>query len=422
MCILQGLLSCDEQPRSIQTFKIQKRGCAEICPDGSVLLFVDRRLVLSVYFSGVLVSGKGTRFILANTEQLHAKIQEMSDRIRHLEDAVQKTDSNSPLLASELLTIKSTMGLYSSNGAPTSTAQENYEEKTTNGALPGDAQRNPYTPRADSASADDTLMQVDRPLPVIKSVRGSSLSCIPYLYPFIQENSITFDLTAIRSDVHRLNTSFPLSSNLQGSPESSIAMREYIRSQLPSRGEAHRLWNQARRNALWQYNPHPSSTFFPNLLHHVYSSSSDSSPKPIADIDPRRLALLLMILAVACIVDVPPPETSAQIPPSHSPHQSPTFNSIHRAHLEAETRASRYHDLGRASLCEVPIMEETNVDTVLALFYEVWFLSVWSDGKKAVGEAWGVMGLVAKLAQSVSSCYIWFRPDILTPVCIDWPA
>jgi hypothetical protein len=47
-------------------------------------------------------------------------------------------------------------------------------------------------------------------------------------------------------------------------------------------------------------------------------------------------------------------------------------------------------------------MEETNVDTVLALFYEVWFLAVWSDGKKAVGEAWGIMGLVAKLAQSVS--------------------
>jgi hypothetical protein len=46
-------------------------------------------------------------------------------------------------------------------------------------------------------------------------------------------------------------------------------------------------------------------------------------------------------------------------------------------------------------------MEDTNVETILALFYEVWFLSVWSDGKKAVGEAWGIMGLVAKLAQSV---------------------
>lgn len=43
------------------------------------------------------------------------------------------------------------------------------------------------------------------------------------------------------------------------------------------------------------------------------------------------------------------------------------------------------------------------MDTVLALSYEVWFLAVWSDGKKAVGEAWAIMGLVAKLAQSVST-------------------
>lgn len=364
-------------------------------------------LLKNEFFPGVLVSGKGTRFILANTEQLHAKIQEMSDRIRHLEDVVQKIDPSSSLLASDLLSIKSTMGLYSSNGAPTSTTQEKDERGKTNGPLSDDGQRGGNTPRADSVSIDDTAMRVDGPSPIVKSVRHSSLTRHPLsIVFFTQENSITFDLTAIRSDIHRLNTSFPLSSKIQSSPERNMAMREYIRSQLPSREEAQRLWTQAKRNALWQYNPHPSSTFFPNLLHHVYSSSSDSHPKPIADVDPRRLALLLMILAVACIVDVPPSgSSSSRTSSSHSPQQPspPTPNPIHSAHLEAESRASRYHALGRASLCEVPIMEETNVDTVLALFYEVWFLSVWSDGKKAVGEAWGVMGLVAKLAQTVSS-------------------
>ncbi|XP_006462393.1 hypothetical protein AGABI2DRAFT_137096, partial [Agaricus bisporus var. bisporus H97] len=49
-------LKCD---RNFPCASCKKRGCAEICPDG------------------VLVSGKGTRFILANTEQLHSKIQEM---------------------------------------------------------------------------------------------------------------------------------------------------------------------------------------------------------------------------------------------------------------------------------------------------------------------------------------------------------
>lgn len=92
------------------------------------------------------MSGKGTRFILANTEQLHAKIHEMSERIRVLEDSLRNTHQkyeghmrrcpgrdnharNSapddgddedipthPLLATELTNIKSTMGLYSGGG------------------------------------------------------------------------------------------------------------------------------------------------------------------------------------------------------------------------------------------------------------------------------------------------------------------
>lgn len=66
---------------------------------------------------GALVSGKGTRFILANTEQLHDKVHEMSDRIRQLEDALQILQCRSspdphPLLSPDLLSVKSTMGLY----------------------------------------------------------------------------------------------------------------------------------------------------------------------------------------------------------------------------------------------------------------------------------------------------------------------
>lgn len=87
--------------------------------------------------TGVLVSGKGTRFILANTEQLHAKIFEMSERIRCLEDALeslqsQASDEPHPLMASHFMGIKSTMGLYNGSqpdGQPTngcsSTTQKN---------------------------------------------------------------------------------------------------------------------------------------------------------------------------------------------------------------------------------------------------------------------------------------------------------
>ncbi|KAJ3504637.1 hypothetical protein NLJ89_g7836 [Agrocybe chaxingu] len=169
------------------------------------------------------------------------------------------------------------------------------------------------------------------------------------------------------AEIVRLSHNFPLSDSV--SPEPNLRLREYIRSNLPPREEADYLWEQARQNALWQYNPHPSSTFYPNLAYHCYSSPSSS-------LSPRRLALLFMILAVGCLVDI-----SGRAPD----------------HPDAE----RYHRLARASLCEIPVMEETNVETITALFYEIWYLLVFSDKKKAAGYAWGLMGLTAKLAQSI---------------------
>jgi len=125
-----------------------------------------------------------------------------------------------------------------------------------------------------------------------------------------------------------------------------------------------------------RYNPHPSETFFPNLAHHCYTS-------PTEDLSPRRLALLFMILSVGCLVD------------------------LHKRGPDSPD-AERYHQFARASLCEIPVMEETNVETITALFYEIWYLLVFSDKKKAAGYAWGLMGLTAKLAQSVS--YFSLRP------------
>lgn len=60
---------------------------------------------------GILSAGQGTRFILADTEQLHRKIADMSNRIRQLEDALAilqsaTSDKRHPLLSDELLKVK----------------------------------------------------------------------------------------------------------------------------------------------------------------------------------------------------------------------------------------------------------------------------------------------------------------------------
>ncbi|KAF9005440.1 hypothetical protein BDQ17DRAFT_1240026 [Cyathus striatus] len=85
-----------------------------------------------------------------------------------------------------------------------------------------------------------------------------------------------------------------------------------------------------------------------------------------------------MVLAVGCLVDL-------EFRPADCPD------------------AEKFHQLARASLCEIPVMEETNVETITALFYEIWYLLVFSDKKKAAGYAWGLMGLTAKLAQRLAS-------------------
>jgi hypothetical protein len=83
-----------------------------------------------------------------------------------------------------------------------------------------------------------------------------------------------------------------------------------------------------------RYNLDASETFLQNLLHHCYTTT-------IEDLSPRRLALLLMILSIGCLVDL----------------KRPLGNLYGEA----------YHHLARASVCEIPLMEEPDFDVIHAL-------------------------------------------------------
>ncbi|KAJ6621837.1 hypothetical protein B0H10DRAFT_2432116 [Mycena sp. CBHHK59/15] len=257
-----------------------KRGCAEICPEGA------------------LQSGRGSRFILANTEQLHEKITQLSDRVRQLEDGLESVQAEHPLLAPDLRRIKTSQELY----------------------VPGPA----------VAPSD----------PALPAAPG------PVVAPDILQLSVTFP--------------FPWSVDLK--------IRQRIRDALPPRAEAQALCEEARRNALWQYNLDPSRTFIDLLVHSVYTT-------PLPELSPRRLALLLMVLSIGSLVDLSRP-----------------LGSMH---------GEAYHHLARAAVCEIPLMEEPDFDELHALFFMIWYHLVFSDNRKAVGYAWNLMGFVAKLAQGL---------------------
>ncbi|KAE9405690.1 hypothetical protein BT96DRAFT_988202 [Gymnopus androsaceus JB14] len=292
-------LKCD---RNFPCQSCRKRGCGDICPEGA------------------LTSGRGSRFILANTGQLHAKISQLSDRVRQLED-----DAARQLQSRTSLTFPGTLANEDDSGILRSTSERIH-----------------LTSRFLSSRR-----------------RKSTSSC---KYVIAQITGRTTGPPDVAPDVLQLSVTFPFPWAVD------LKIRERIRNSLPSREEAEEVCKEARANALWQYNLDASETFLPNLLHHCYES-------PIKDLSPRRLALLLMVLSIGNLVDL----------------NKPLGNLYGEA----------YHHLARASVCEIPLMEEPDFDTLHALFFMIWYHLIFSDNKKAVGYAWNLCGFVAKLAQGL---------------------
>ncbi|KAF5330267.1 hypothetical protein D9758_014459 [Tetrapyrgos nigripes] len=327
-------LSCKEC-RRLKLKSCRKRGCGDICPDGA------------------LTSGRGSRFILANTEQLHQRNDLLTERVRQLEEALrslQATCSSDPhpLLSPELLQLKITQDYYS---VPQSISSV-LSQSTSDGLR-------------ESVNALSLIQSEPSNLPIVGEV---------YIEVFLAANSeysSNRQLDVIREeigppvvppDVLQLSATFPFPWAVD------LRIRALIRGSLPPREEAEAVCDEARGNALWQYNLDPSETFLRNLIHHCYAS-------PIDELSPRRLALLLMVLSIGSLVDL----------------NKPLGNLYGEA----------YHHLARASVCEIPLMEEPDFDTLHALFFMIWYHLIFSDNKKAVGYAWNLMGFVAKLAQGL---------------------
>ncbi|KAF8895147.1 hypothetical protein BD779DRAFT_1608834 [Infundibulicybe gibba] len=246
-------LSCKEcgKPPFTSAKSCVKRGCGSLCPKTSP--------------PGALTSGRGSRFILANTEQLHEKILQLSDRVRQLEDALsvlQSASSNQihPLLSPDLLRIKNSQDLYSA--AP---------------SIP------PSDPQP-STQKDDHLRQSVSALSLYQNSSAENSTHVE-IQPSNQSNTQEPEPPEVPPDILQLSATFPFPWSVD------LKIRKRIRDSLPPIAEAQATCEEASRNALWQYNLDASETFLQNLLHHCYTTS-------IEDLSPRRLALLLMILSI----------------------------------------------------------------------------------------------------------------------------
>ncbi|KAI0763750.1 hypothetical protein BD413DRAFT_483629 [Trametes elegans] len=305
-----------------------KKGCAAICPDGS------------------LTTGKGNRFVLANTEILHDKITILSNRVRALEDALQEahaalSSEPHPLLTDELRALKRPLEREAPDEQPPEQEQESVESINV-GSL--SITENGHTKFYGGMANAWYLLQNEA---------GSD----------DESDSPQIQLPA---DIPWLSQSFPFYTPVNGSAE---GITNAVLSALPDHAKARRLASLYFKHAAWMYTPIPEAEFDEAIFDRIYDQRMETEPAPM---DAHKLAVLCLVLGLGALLDPDNPSLSAE--------------------------AMRYYQLGRAALSADSILESQSIPAIQALILmcHYMFLSF------VEGPRWSLMGLAVKLAQSVS--------------------
>ncbi|KAJ6581244.1 fungal-specific transcription factor domain-containing protein [Mycena capillaripes] len=231
-----------------------KKGCAAICPDGS------------------LTTGKGNRFVLANTEVLHDKIGELANRPH-------------PLLAPDLLNIKRPLERERLDAPP---KQENPEAASNEGVdamgslsisdggrstFFGKAANSWYLLQNETHAGDD-----DGP-PDAEPAMPTDIPWIAYAFPF------TANISKTGRDI-----------------------RENLIRLLPRTSMAQRFCDIYYRHAAWMYTPINESDFYENIFRPVYDPDATS----YESISSHNLSILYMVLALGTLMDLDMPAHSPE--------------------------------------------------------------------------------------------------------------
>ncbi|KAI0788807.1 fungal-specific transcription factor domain-containing protein [Abortiporus biennis] len=305
-----------------------KKGCAAICPDGS------------------LTTGKGNRFVLANTEVLHEKISVLSNRVRQLEDALHEAHSARsqdphPLLTPDLLQLKRPLERESADIA--------HKE-----------------PDAETAEAIDAVGS----LSITESGHTNFFGITANAWYLLQiEQGRDEEDTAqvpLPSDIPWLSHTFPFNSN----PTETISeVRLSLTGFLPDINNARRLSELYYRHAAWMYTPLPETEFYTSIFPRFYEQQQYTTEQD--QFEAHRLAIMFMIFALGSLLDLERPALSAE--------------------------ATQFYQLARAALSLDSILESQSIPAVQALILmcHYMFLSF------IEGPRWALMGIAVKLAQSI---------------------
>ncbi|KAG1819148.1 uncharacterized protein BJ212DRAFT_1344338 [Suillus subaureus] len=370
----RGAMSCAECRRlklkcdkTVPCSSCKRRGCSAICPNGS------------------LTTGQGTRFVLADTEKLHQKIAQMSDRIRQLEDALSMLQASPgeqhPLLHRDLLDIKSIIDLHAAVDEETAgkSKQEvdddsQYIESFGTLAIRDDGAATFYGPSAGSEGE-------------------SAVSSTPDFSP----GDRTQHTGRLPFSVNHLSKSFPLAPVFND----EVDLNYLIQNHLPPWHRARHLSELYLQQAPWFFGAVTKRQLMEENLPLWYAEASDliylgSVAPPVTSGNdalskgPHELALMFVIFCFGALTD-------HRLPPAPDNEE-----------------ADMYFKLTRAALNLEPVLDRPpSVATIQTLALLAIYQGLCS-GENSIESTWGIFGLATKLAQSVSGidrdCARWQLP------------
>ncbi|EAU90145.2 hypothetical protein CC1G_05683 [Coprinopsis cinerea okayama7 len=307
-----------------------------------------------------------SRFVLASTQELHEKINELAQRVRDLEDALrvshaQLSTEQHPLLTEELLKIKAPL------------------------------QREPATARSHIGG---TIKEEEQSTDIPDAFGSLSISSVSGRTKYFGHIANSWNESPEEdgpddSTINNLRGLLPAeiltrASAFPVSPMSTLGNVGLgtLRWFLPYANEAQTLCQIFYSHAAWMYNPINQETFEEEVYSQFYQRDSTGnysavnggsigSEEPIAY---HRLSLMFMVLAIGSLMNT----------------------SMQAYNLEAE----KYHQLARAALFHTSLFDEPTLNAVQALFLMTYYMFLADRHGSNTGARWGIMGITIKVAQS----------------------
>ncbi|KAF7302363.1 Zn(2)-C6 fungal-type domain-containing protein [Mycena chlorophos] len=345
-------LRCD---KNIPCGKCVSRGCSAICPDGQ------------------LASAKGHRLVLANTEELHDRIETLTSRVRDLEDGLRKlnescTDRPHPLLKPELLAIKN---------PPLANFRENLhvippfresDSASSSASPPSDSGSGP--PRTD----EENLMDAFGTLTIgphgdssfIGQTARTEYLLTAHIKPWYPDVPAVFPPLVTRLPKRISDIAFP-----DAEVKDNDLGRE-VYELLPPLSEAIRLCDTYLEHGVYLPFSLQRTELLDDVLDNVYRAGSFGSQHTH-----RSLSLLFSVFAIAALFDPNKPSYS----------------------VEAED----YYHLARTSLALSSPVRNPTIGAVQSLIHMAQYvdLSDWVGDTPSTNTAWLHLGTALRLSSSL---------------------